>query len=703
MADSFPRQQARTRRFTLGAPRSFSVSADGDRVVFLRSAGGEDPLTALWVMDLPSGEERLVVDPRQLRGSTPFPPGEETAEERARRERARETASGIVSYAVDEAASRASFSVAGGLWVADLDAGGCRELEVAGSVFDPRLSPAGDAIAYCSGGSLRVMTLHGADGGPSDTVVAGGDGEADVTWGQAEFVASEEMGRSRGFWWSPAGDSLLVARVDNAAVATWWIADPAHPQRPPVAHRYPAAGTHDAAVDLHRVGLDGGSSPVCWDRAAFPYLVAVTWTSSGPPLLLVESRDHHRSRVLRVDGGTTEAVAGSDDEAWVDRIPGLPAWLDDGRLVWGESSAGTHRVVVAGEPVTPPGLQVRSVLGVAGGIVFSASEDPVRTGLWSWSEAGLEQLAGGGVVSGAAGGGSVVVAAHRMDGPSRYFACHRRGGQRAIASLAAEPVTTPVVKMLEAGERRLRVGVVLPRDHVAGAPLPVVMSPYGGPGAQRVVEARSAWLESQWLADQGFAVVVADGRGTPGRGPEWERAVAGDLASAVLEDQVTALEAAADAVAELDVGRGVGIRGWSFGGYLAALAVLRRPDVFAVAVAGAPVTDWRLYDTYYTERFLGHPDTEVEAYRRSSLLDDAARLRRPLMLIHGLMDDNVVVAHSLRLSQALTEAGRPHTVLPLSGITHMAAREEVAEHLLELQVDFLATHLGVGVGPIGGG
>jgi dipeptidyl-peptidase-4 len=187
-------------------------------------------------------------------------------------------------------------------------------------------------------------------------------------------------------------------------------------------------------------------------------------------------------------------------------------------------------------------------------------------------------------------------------------------------------------------------------------------------------------------------VVVADGRGTPGRGPAWERAIAGDVATPILDDQVTALQGAAAEVDGLDLGR-VGICGWSFGGYLSALAVLRRPDVFHAAVAGAPVTEWRLYDTYYTERYLGHPKANPSAYDRSSLLDDAPNLVRPLMLVHGLVDDNVFVAHTLRLSQELLQAGRAHTLLPLTGMTHMATGEEAAEHLATLQMRFLAEAL----------
>ncbi len=227
--------------------------------------------------------------------------------------------------------------------------------------------------------------------------------------------------------------------------------------------------------------------------------------------------------------------------------------------------------------------------------------------------------------------------------------------------------------------------------------LPVLLDPYGGPHAQRVLRARGAYLVPQWFAEQGFAVVIADGRGTPARGPAWERAVAGDLADPVLEDQVDALAAAADRFGDLDTGR-VAIRGWSFGGYLAALAVLRRPDVFHAAIAGAPVTDWRLYDTHYTERYLGLPGSNAEAYDRSGLILLAERSvvsPRPLMLIHGLADDNVVVAHTLRLSAALLAAGYPHQVLPLTGITHMASQETVAENLLLLQLDFLRHALGV--------
>ncbi len=223
----------------------------------------------------------------------------------------------------------------------------------------------------------------------------------------------------------------------------------------------------------------------------------------------------------------------------------------------------------------------------------------------------------------------------------------------------------------------------------------MLLDPYGGPHAQRVLRSHAAFLSAQWFADQGFAVVIADGRGTPGRGSDWERAVHLDLATPVLEDQVDALRLAAAVHPALDLSR-VAIRGWSFGGYLAALAVMRRPDVFHAAIAGAPVTEWRLYDTHYTERYLGDPTVDARPYAATSLLPIADELTRPLLLVHGLADDNVVAAHTLQLSSALLAAGKPHEVLPLVGVTHMTPQEVVAEHLLLHQLDFLRRALGLG-------
>jgi dipeptidyl-peptidase 4 len=682
-SDSFPRQRARTQRFTLGEPRTISICADGARVLFLRAAAGDDARTGLWVLDLPDGEERVVVDPAS---DTDLP-----AAERMRRERVREGASGVVSYAADDAGQVAAFALGGRLHVVGVDSGDLRELGEATACFDPRPDPTGRWVAYVDGRDLRVVEVDGN----ADRVLAG-ESQETVSWGRAEFVAAEEMERYRGFWWAPDGDSLLVARVDEAPVRQWWIADPAHPDRSPAPVRYPAAGTANAEVSLWWVGLDGERREIGWDRDRFPYLGRVSWSGEGAPLVTVVSRDQQIVAMLRVETATgqTEVVCQDTDAAWVDLFSGVPLWLGE-QVVRIATVDGSNRLFVGDVAVTPPELYVRAVAGVDGdGVVLTGSDDnPTQVAVYRWSEAGLECLTPApGVHRAVVGGGTTIISSASLETDGTRTVIHTSTA-RDLASYAIVSSLQPSVRMLELGPRNLAAGLVLPRDHAPGTPLPVLMDPYGGPHAQRVLSARSAWLEPQWLADQGFAVLVVDGRGTPGRDPGWEREVYLDFATPILADQVDALQAAAELEPDLDLSR-VGMRGWSFGGWLSALAVLRRPDVFKVAIAGAPVTDYALYDTFYTERYLGTPQDNPEVYRHNSLLDDAPSLSRPLLIIHGLADDNVVAAHTLRFSQRLTESGRPHSVLPLTGVTHMTPQEAVAENLLLLQVEFLQRHLG---------
>ena len=703
MTESFPRLRARTRRFTLGLPRSFQISPGGDRVAFLRSRGGGDPVNCLWVLDVATGAERLVADPAALGGAAAGP----TGQEKARRERVREQAVGIVAYACDSALTLAAFVLAGQVFVADLSTGQApRAIAARPGAFDPRPDPAGRRVAYACDGAVRVVTLDT----DADSLLIGPDGTAGVTYGLAEFVAAEEMGRTRGFWWAPDGTALLEARVDETPVPRWYIADPANPGRAPATVAYPAAGTANAEVSLLLAGLDGGTVPVDTGRGEFPYLVAVTWDDAGA-LIVAQSRDQCRMRLLSADPrrGAAAVLREDTDEHWVDIVPGVPGWTGDGKIAWTADCGGAKRLLVAAPaeladaaPVTPPGLQVRAVADTDGdAVLFTASgADPADVGLWLYRQDELVRITPEhGVHSGRRAGGTTVVVSRSLAEPGVAVTVRtdgRPGGQAPIASHAElPPPPVPRPDLFTAGGREIRTALLLPSWHEPGSgKLPVLLDPYGGPHTQRVVAAQGAFVDPQWFAEQGFAVVVADGRGTPGRGPGWDRAVAGDLAGPVLEDQVAALAAAADRCADLDTGR-VAIRGWSFGGYLAALAVLRRPDTFHAAVAGAPVTDWRLYDTHYTERYLGDPGESGIAYDNCSLLGDAPKLRRPLLLIHGLADDNVVAAHTLRFSAALLAAGRPHSVLPLPGVTHMTPQEEVAENVLILQVDFLRNALGV--------
>ncbi len=697
---SFPRRHALTRGFTLGAPRNIRVSANGERVAFLRSGGPVDSVNSLWLFDVLAGTERLVVDAGEFGSDlADLPPAE-----RARRERARESGGGIVAYDVDRDLTVAVFAIGSQIARADLQSGEVRVLDTAEGAFDPRLSPDTEKVAYVAGRELRMATDD------KDQLLIGEANET-VSWGAAEFIAAEEMGRTRGFWWGPDSDALLVQRVDVAPIDTWWISAPVSPWESPTQIRYPAAGSANADVALAIVGLDNSRVDVDWRRRQAPgapsgstaiweYLARADWTGEGI-LLAVQSRDQRTLGVLDVDAATGACRQRYQvvDEHWVELIAGTPV-LHDERLVTVEDRAPARRLCVDGVALTGDGVQVRSVIDVGDdGIVITACREPtsVQVATVSWNGELRWWDNSPGIKSAVVGGATEV----RVN---RSLAHHGVGVEvrhqgRAVSRIAGHSETPNIalnLSMHRLGRRELAAALLLPNEPSEAdseTKLPVLLDPYGGPHAQRVQQARSLFYVSQWFADQGFAVLVTDGRGTPGRGPEFEREVRGDLAGPVLDDQIEALYEMSELNPRLDLDR-VAIRGWSFGGYLAALAALRRPDVFHAAIAGAPVTDWRLYDTHYTERYLGHPETEPENYERSDILfgsmqvDDAKGIP-PLLLIHGLADDNVVAAHTLQLSRALLEAGRPHTVLPLSGVTHMTPQEEVAENLMHLQLAFL--------------
>ncbi|MFD7158447.1 prolyl oligopeptidase family serine peptidase [Kribbella sp. NPDC059898] len=674
--EDFPAQSVRTGRFTHGLPRSFTLG--DEHVLFLRTTGPEDRTSCLWQLTA-NGEEQLVVAPEDLHADGSLPEAE-----RVRRERTRERTSGIVAYSADRTARQLVFALQGVLYHLDgLDALP-REIWTAGRVVDPRIDPTGRRVAYVTGRELHVVDL--ADG--NDVAVAADD-DPEVGWGLAEHEAAESMGRTRGHWWSPDGTRLLAARVDLTPVRRWWIADPANPDRPPREVAYPAAGTPNAIVTLHAFDLTGGSVELRWDRAAYEYLTAVTWDAHGP-LFAVQSRDQRTLQVLAgdPDTGVTKLLHEQRDPAWVELIYGTPARTASGKLVHPVDDGETRRLTIAGVPVTPAGLQLRGVLDVTGeAVLFEASDEPTESHVWQY-DGTLRRLTDvPGTHTASRTGDTLLVESNTET--RRSFVVRRNGQpERTIDSRAAEPVVTPRITWLRAGDRELRTAVLLPSWYEGGT-LPVLMAPYGGPAMQLVMRRSSgAFATAQWFAEHGFAVVIADGRGTPGRGPAWEKTVHLDNLTAPLEDQVTALHAAAEQTGALDLSR-VGIRGWSYGGLLAAAAVLLRPDDFHVAVAGAAPADQRLYGTHWRERFLGHPDENPEVYDRLSLMTYAADLRRPLLLVHGLADDNVFVAHTLRLSAALTAAGRPHQVLPLSNATHMADTSSLTHY----ELGFLSAHL----------
>ncbi|MFH8382210.1 prolyl oligopeptidase family serine peptidase [Kitasatospora sp. NPDC018058] len=686
ITDAFLSLSARTGRFTYGAPRAYTLAEDGTRLLLLRSTGSEDPVDRLQLLDLTTGEERLVADPTAL---TPGRSGRRDglpAAERRLRERTRLVAAGIGGYAATPDLATAALTLDGRLFRIDTATGTSVELPTTGPAFDPRPDTDGRRIAYVADDALYVT--------PESTPISPADG---ARWGVAEFAAAEELGRSRGHWWRPDGGALLAARVDESALPRRHFADPAQPGEPAEDFAYPQAGGPNADVQLWVLGLDGGRVRLRWDAAAFPYLCDASWASDGEVLLTVADRLQQRVLLLSADPatGATSELSRTTDEFWVDDLPGTPARLPDGRLLTAHDGPQARGLALDGKPLDSTGLQIRRVVGRYDGRLLceTGQGDPADQHLHLVDpDGGPPELlsAGPGVHSALAAADTLLLTTATADGVRR--AVRRAGRELTLTDQSAALPYTVRPRLARVTERALPTAVVYPRGHVPGRRLPVLLDVYGGPGFQAVAAEPRRWQLRQWWADQGFAVVTTDNRGTPFVSPDFTRAIFRRFSQVALDDQVDALHALAAHHPDLDLGR-VGVRGWSYGGYLAALAVLRRPDVFHAACAGAPPTDFRLYDTAYTERYLGLPQDNPEGYADDCLLADAPGLTRPLLLIHGLADDNVHPAHTLLLSQALTRAGRPHSVLPLPGVTHMTPGG-TNEQLAMAELAFLRTSLG---------
>ena len=569
MPDSYPRQAARTRHFNLGLPRAFRIADDGSRVTFLRSRSGDDTVAGLWVLDVASGQERELYHPAPTEDRV-------SQEELDRRERAREPQSGVTSYENDPALRLAAFAAGGTLLLADLSTGEVQELATAGPPFDARIDPTASRVAYETGGALRVFDLASGE----DTLLAD-DPDPDVRWGIAEFIAAEEMERLRGYWWAPDGTRVLACRVDDRPVGIWHIASPIDPAAEPRAVRYPQAGTPNAIVTLHVLGVDGARVDVEWDRAAFEYVVEVSWTEEGPPLALVQSRDQRDVEVLAIDPdtGATEVAWADHDDVWTHNTVGVPRWLPGGRLLTVGHRGDTRTLLIDGEPASPAGLQVESVLDAGDDVWFRATSEPTEMHVWKLvADGSLRQVSEvAGQHDAVIGGSLAVLVTESVDEPlptARLVS--GTDTLHTFERVAEIPVITGRPVYLSVGSDDLRTAMFTPSGEEPDGPLPVLLDPYGGPHFGRVVRAQRPLLESQWLADQGFAVLVIDGRGTPHRGVAWDQAVSRSFIGPALEDQIAGLHAAAERHAFLDLSR-VAIRGWSYGGYLTLAALAASP------------------------------------------------------------------------------------------------------------------------------
>lgn len=691
-------QYAVTWRFRLGAPEAVRVTPDGREVLFLRS-GARDFVRDLFSFDVATGVERRLLTASELLGGA-----EEslTAEERARRQRQRMAARGIASFQLSSDGGSILFPLSGKLYVYDRASQRVRVLaDHGGAPVDPRWSPDGRSVSCVRGGELNVIDA----GSGTQRALTSGATEG-ITHATAEFVAQEEMERMAGYWWSPDSATLAYQETDEREVERFQIADPMHPERAPDAFAYPRAGRRNAVVRLGLVSANGGPTTWAqWDRDAFPYLASVTWDAGAPLTILVQNRAQTEERLLAVapDGSTRELLR-ETDPAWVNIDPSTPRWLPNGGgFLWSTERGGRWQLELRradgslDRVLVPPDVGYRRLINVDSVrrvVRFLASDEPSEQHVWratldapSTPERETTQAGEHDALVGS--GGVRVVHRNALAEPSTWTVLRDDAVAGALTSNIEEPVVVPRVELVQVGDDHLRAAIVRPSNYRAGRRYPVLLMVYGGPHAQMVGNARGRFVLAQFFAEQGFVVVSLDGRGTPHRGRDWERAIHRAFGDVPLDDQVRGLQALGARYPELDLGR-VGVYGWSFGGYLAALALLRRSDVFRAGIAGAPVADWRDYDTHYTERYLGVPTgDDDETYRRSSLLTWADGLRHPLLVLHGTADDNVYFLHGVRLSDALFRAGRTHEFIPLAGSTHSVADPAVATALYRHMATFL--------------
>jgi dipeptidyl-peptidase-4 len=641
----YPELADRTGRFRFGAPHALTVGDDGARVAFLRSAGPYDPGSALWVLNVATG-----------------------------------VLTEVAAGPVDSYAGSASLDVLAWAHEGRLFSTTAGAIATAVPVRGPRPDPAGRHIGYVTAdGCLRVVT----DG--DDQLLAGEAGSG-VSWGVAEPVA-REFGRDRGWWWAPDGTQILAVR-----------------------------GTATSA-SLHLLDLYGGWVDVHWDRETYPYLVDAHWRGAGNALITVLRRTQQHGLVLSVDPrtGETQVHAELADARWVEPVPGTPRHLPDGRVLVGGELAhdgfDARCLFADGSLLTPPGLYVRRVVGVlprasmpAAGpdlIVEGNDGDPgeqhvfrVRTALGGGGTDARRLTDEPGWHSAEVGGDVIVVGTRSMTSNGTTWTVHRGDAQVCALRSAAEPLPyRPEPALERVTDRRLPAAVLYPRGHLAGHRLPVLVELADGPQRQRITLDAARWQERQWWADAGFAVVSVDSRGTPGIAPSVEKVVHRRLADVALTDHVDALDALTGKHPDLDLTR-VAVRGTGLGGWLAALAVLRRPEEFRCAVARDPVTDWTLLRTALAERYLGLPEDAPnggEVYAHHSLLEAAAAAdgAGALLIVQPLEGETAVPAHVLQLSTALLAAGRPHAVLPLAGVRDV----DSAALLLPQELDFIRRHL----------
>lgn len=674
------------------APASIAFSPDGAVVTYLL-AGVEDLDRRLFALDLATGETRLLIEP-------PAAVTEEsmTPEERLRRERAREMGLGVTSYAWAKKANVVMTPRPDGVHV-----DGAPRID--GPVLDPQLSPDGSRVAYVRDGELWVDDTQ---------LTTGADPDAGLTNGLAEFIAQEEMDRYHGFWWSPDGARIAFTEVDERHIPLFRIPHFGSDAVEDEAHRYPFVGADNAKVRLGIV--DVATRAVQWlDLPDFEYLGRVDWAPDGS--LLVQTTDRRQQHLtltrFEPDGGSSTVLEEHSD-VWIN-LHDMLRPLADGRFVWASERTGFRHLYLYERdgtlvrPLTAGDWQVDSVDGVddeVGMVWFSATKDgPTERHLYEVSfDGGPEGIRR---LTDTAGTHHATVSPALglfVDLHSSVTAQPTANVRRLVDGAVVHPLfARPDPRVERVGMTPPELGrfgdlhyAVYRPDGAGAGPWPTALFVYGGPHAQMVSNswARPDMMRAQYLRSRGFLVAVCDNRGSARRGLAFEGAIKHRLGHVEVEDQVAFVDhLIAQGLA--DPAR-VAVYGWSYGGYMALM--LLATGRFAAAVAGAPVTGWDGYDTHYTERYLGLVDENKDGYDASAVFPyvDGIPGRGELMVVHGLIDENVHFRHTGRLANRLIAARKDYELLLFPEERHGPRRLGDRVYLEQRLTGHLEARLSVG-------
>jgi dipeptidyl-peptidase-4 len=702
--------------------RGLRFSPDSERVTFLRGKQ-DDPLQFdLWEYDLEDRRARLLVDSAGLLDETE----ELSAAEAARRERLRIAAQrGIVAYAFSPDGRSLLFPLGGDLYLYGLQDGSNRRLTENVSATDPKFSSSGRYVSFVSDQDLHVTDL-----GTGDTRALTTGGGGTLHNAEAEFIAQEEMDRYTGYWWSPDESQVAFIQVDESPVR---VAErfEVHAEEVRIyRQRYPATGTPNARVRLGVV--DVGSGDIRWMDLGGEediYIARVDWFPDGEHLAVQrQSRDQQTLDLLKVDvaSGESRTLLTETSDTWVNLHNSLAFLEEQPRFVWlSERSGHAHLYLYTndGEPVRQltsgdwdvvDGARARSALlhvdEEAGKLYFTATlATPIERNVYAVSLDGggepvrISRDAGWHIVDFAPNGQHYVdsfdsvttpprVSVHRADGTLvGYIEENRLNDDHPYAPYLDSHPTTEFGELEAEDGQTLFYRMKKPADFDEARQYPVALAVYGGPQGQRVVNRWSAGFE-EILTRNGYLVFSLDNRGTGFRGVAFDRPLYGRLGNVEVRDQLVGIDYLRS-LPWVDAGN-IGVFGSSYGGYMALMCLFQHPDAFAAGVAAAPVTDWALYDTHYTERFLGTPAGNPDGYEKSGVFPYAGALQDPLLLIHGMADDNVLFTHSTKLFKVLQDDEKSFDIMTYPGAKHGLTRVPgTARHVYAHILRFFDRHL----------